>query len=46
MNNNEVIFERIVKERLRKKQLDILDAISLFAFLLYREIYKDQCGSE
>ncbi len=41
MNNNEVIFERIVKERLRKKQLDILDAISLFCvFIISRKYIK------
>ena len=41
MNNSELIFDRVIKERLKKKQLDILDVISLFCvFIISRKYIK------
>ena len=41
MNNSEFMFEKVVKDRLKKKQLDILDLISLFCvFIISRKYIK------
>lgn len=41
MNNSEFMLEKVVKDRLKKKQLDILDLISLFCvFIISRKYIK------
>ena len=41
MNNSEFMLERMVKERLRKRQLDLLDIMSLFCvFIISRDYIK------